>query len=419
LVYDPAFSDIPRYFDAEMPYSYKISNNGTHVVAYNGTTHKIDYGPSTNASYVIQTCWNLLALGNGGTISLKIGIYESIDLLMWDDSTYGGRKISSVALVGETIPSQRGVVFRGSSDTMIRSNNTQYPTGAWGAYHSIENILFEHTTPNDDAVTLDFWYLQPELDNIVCSNKNATRQGMAIRYGSGMGVTGQNLVTCEDVSVGYYGVGMNVSADHVVFVNPSIYGCDDFGLWWGDSCWSSFVNLQIILPDGTCNQSYPIYLNHLGQGNTIFDVNIEGSATTLERPFITVKGIAGWKPLQIFGFYSDVALDTGVPFWNRTDTGGGAEYWVEAHSGTYRSGKGQLVTVSDGEWVTHGLLAQPYYCHATVEDDLLKEAGVCHIVSVSAKNATHVQISVKHATDGSSHAGDDIEVYVLCDVNRA
>lgn len=414
LVHDPAFTDIPKYLDATMPYSYLVETNTSHVIAYNGSTWKADYGPSTNASEIFQTLINEGINGNGNTIFVKAGDYEDIDLLMWDDSTYGDYR-NSVNIIGEIRPYSRGVVFMGSGATMIRSNNTQYPSGGWGAYHKIENIRFEHMTPNADAVTLDFWYLEPELDHVSCTNTNATRQGMGIRYGSGMGVSGGNLVTCEDIAVGFYGTGMNVSADHVVFVNPSIYGCDEYGLYWKDSAWSSFVNLQIILPDGTCNQSYCIYLNHLGQGNTIFDVNIEGSATTLEKPFITYEN--DWKPVQIYGFYSDIVLDTGVPFWNRTSTGGGAEYvvYIEAHSGTYISDVGNYATVADNEVLSHGLLDAPWYMLLTLKDGADIAKGL--IIGAEWISSTQFRVGVYYS-NGTAYTTDDVDIYYYGNVNR-
>jgi len=57
-----SFENLPRYFDASMPYSYLIESNGTHYFMMNGTTHQMEYS-STNASAVINSALGNLTVG--------------------------------------------------------------------------------------------------------------------------------------------------------------------------------------------------------------------------------------------------------------------------------------------------------------------------------------------------------------------
>jgi len=385
--------------------SYVVGQyNSTYYYAENCTTGKYDFGNvavsggyvSSNASYVFQSCINILISYRGGTIYTKNGIYTVTNGLT---ITYpsGG---STIHIVGEGAGSSGAtanatvIIFTGDKFLDITNN-------AWTSVPELllENLYIRHYTKNNNSICLDLTYCQPILRNIRLSNINGTRQGTAIRTG-GAACPGKT-VSWYDVTVTDFGVGYYLSLDHLALFNTVANSPKYYGFILGFGYFMCLYSPQVFVANNTYTTCRPFYVNGSMDACQIFNPSVE-MWSPLTYPIFSKSGIYADR-VTIYGIDADSG-STLSSSYAATDF-----VFVGCRAYTYMTENIGYATVANGEWVSHNLVTTPQCVQITVRTYVYGSPAMPVVVSWVNTNATMFQVTV-YWTNGTAITTDAINI---------
>lgn len=323
LVYDPAFIGIPKYIDTELPFSYLLRDNGTHYVAYNGTTWKADYGPSTNASSTLIYAYNHLTSGRTWPEKVVLKGVFTLDT-------------SPVLPSNLIFDAQEAKIIMASGSVNIKFEN-HYGSPYTGNITILGGVYRGYTTTVATHYCFDLWYCaNVKIIGVDASN---FRKGVSVSYSHQIYTYDSNFhnpMGYGDSGGGFYfkdSYDSEVKGNIVKVRGTGVMtdtGVSGIRVIENDiSAWEGMLNHAIYFSGGTGSQGNTL------KSNTIHDRgSVGGLAILIKSPgniiaLNTIYNLDSWGitiDSELASYHADCNIVYGNTFFKCTNTWGGCVY---------------------------------------------------------------------------------------------